>query len=310
MNVIFILSLLLFVSGCAVWLRQLQSSRSTRPRLGDRGYPPAVGSFLIRQQVYTPQLTASLLTLVDKGAVRVDTEHRDARFILESIDETYDKHERFLAEWFFYEVGSGGVFTPADLYRYTEDPALQGAFTERLEEWRGTLLSDMKRYGLSVDTKKTRASLILFAVLLGISGASALYAAPGITLTAWAGAVMLMLLSLQTKQLTLFGLGEQQSVEVLYQRLKREPPAQAAGSDYIWAAALDVLPDTADRPLLRDASSLRMKEEPFPLYAAVPGSAAVWLISPDQLNDLAFPLDQLTLPDSGAATATIDGIDG
>lgn len=127
--------------------------------------PAAVAQALLEKDINTLAVTATVMELVESGALCISGESGDIRLAKDSPPPPLLPHQEYLLKWLFDEDGAFGVRNVGA----EKDLKAAQAFLSRYDEWKALVKEDAIEAGWLYQNEKNIVLLLLLILLFGVA---------------------------------------------------------------------------------------------------------------------------------------------
>jgi hypothetical protein len=314
MTVMASVSFALFAFSVFLWMKERNSALTAAPSVIKKNITPVEASLITGDSFTVRHVTATILDLVLKEHLSAERTADGRVMYMDNSDRSKLKqYERSLVDYLFYRIGKDGIFFMEDVESATVDPEERGGFYTFLEKVKNEIQTELRESVISRRSRNAKTVLPLSSFLLMISGAVMLFEHPVSGLAVWAGSAVLGGLMLKQEWLTAYGMEEKERWQRYRNYLKNHRtaggPLEELAADYVYAAAFGLSGNYEENYPLRDASSLQLRSNEFPLYMPAAGTGALFIINRGESEQLteAFYKAEHTEGDIISTNANDDG---
>ncbi|WP_096435255.1 DUF2207 family protein [Alteribacter populi] len=132
--------------------------------------PAVVVKLILRRGLSSNDMTAGLLHLVSKKAVKLNFIENEQSYVFtdqtkESKHEPLTNDERYLLQWLLYRIGDKGAFRVDDLERFTSDKDRMESYLQELHQWEKETVVTMEKLDLYRPLTLPRLVVIITGVV-------------------------------------------------------------------------------------------------------------------------------------------------
>ena len=235
--------------------------------------PSLIAQFLDGRGESSRHLTAGLLSLVRKEHLLLKYDEEKTEYFFEdNLNNTTElpKDEKFLYDWFIYDIGDNRKFYPSDLQEYTANNENREAFIHKYYEWEETNEIRLKELGYFSSVPTRKIILGAMAGIFVVTGSILLFFLPFISILYLLGALISFWLMVVQRNITDVGWENYYRWEEYKKKLSEEPGKELNDPvifpvSALYAIAFGIKEEYIKHLTVREAAP-SLRQGNFPLY--------------------------------------------